>query len=70
MFNNDTEANGLMKNISDRLLSGGYALMTFSDAATIVKKIRERGTENSKGEYVFSNSFFSMRLNKAELEKQ
>jgi hypothetical protein len=42
MFDNELNADNLIQNISNKLLKGGYVLLTFPDIYSIIKKMREK----------------------------
>ncbi len=42
MFDSEQSVRNLLKNITANLLRGGYVILTFPDACSIIKKARER----------------------------
>ena len=46
MFESEECVRNLLNNMTKKLLFGGFVILTFPDACTILKKVRERASKN------------------------
>jgi hypothetical protein len=48
--------------ILSNLLIGGVFIATIPDSYAIIKKLKERGTKQVDGTYIFSNNYCSIKM--------
>ena len=57
--------------MTKKLLFGGFVILTFPDACTILKKVRERASKNQQkcGPFIYDNQYFSIKFNDLKFSK-
>lgn len=69
MFKNRMNVEIGVSSMLSNLLIGGYFIATIPDSYTILKKVKELGSRQSDGSYVYTNQFFSVKFNSLEFKE-